>query len=91
LSHRRPVPLWYALLAVVVSVLAIMVANVGYTVHVQREAAAAQREADREADRRWCGLITTLDEGYSVSPPQTEIGRKLARDIRALRVEFGCR
>ena len=91
MSHRKPVPLWYALLAVVVSVLAITVANISYTAHVQREAAAAQRDADREADRRWCGLITTLDEGYSVSPPQTEIGRKLARDIKSLRAEFDCR
>ncbi|GAB2951801.1 hypothetical protein GCM10027280_45240 [Micromonospora polyrhachis] len=77
---RRPSqPLWYTLLAVVVSVLV--------------TAAAALVIADRaarESERRWCDVITTMDEAYRVAPPQTEIGQRLARDLAALREDFDC-
>jgi len=44
-----------------------------------------------ESQRKWCSLISTMDEAYSATPPTTEIGRKLARDIKSLRAEFDCR
>ncbi|MDG4784366.1 hypothetical protein O7626_41130 [Micromonospora sp. WMMD1102] len=83
-------PLWYALLAVLLSVLAVSGATLAYTAHVQREAAAADRAADREADQRWCELLTVLDEAYGSTPPQTELGRRVADAVHQLRVGFNC-
>lgn len=77
--HRRPVPLWYALLAVLLSVLAISLATLAYTAHVRRE-----------ADRRWCGLIGALDDAYSATPPQSELGRQVAAELARLRQQFDC-
>ena len=47
-------------------------------------------EAARQSEQRWCGVVTTLDDAYRQSPPQTPAGQKIARDIRQLRADFGC-
>lgn len=44
----------------------------------------------RDSQRQWCGVVTTLDDAYQVTPPQTPAGRKIAADIARLRDEFGC-
>lgn len=43
-----------------------------------------------QAGQRWCGIVTTLDDAYRQTPPQTPAGRKIARDIRQLRADFDC-
>lgn len=87
-SHldRIPRSRWYVLLAVFVSCLAIGSAGVSYT----SWAVGEQRKAEREADRRWCELLTTLDSAYQAAPPQTETGRRLAADVHKLRSDLGC-
>lgn len=75
--HRRPVPLWYVLLAVLVSVLAVSGAGLWYTHHAQQA-----------ADRRWCELLTVLSDGSP--PPETDRGRQIADEVSALRAQFGC-
>jgi hypothetical protein len=49
-------------------------------------------EAERaESDRRWCALLTELDNAYATSPgPTTEVGKKVAAEIHQLRVGLGC-
>ena len=74
--HRRPVPAWYALLAVLVSMLAVSAAGIWYTHHAQRQ-----------SDRRWCELLTVLSGGPS---PETERGRAVADAMARLRADFGC-
>lgn len=74
--HRRPVPVWYALLAVLVSVLAVSGGGIWYTSHAQRE-----------ADQRWCELLTILASGPA---PTTEQGRVIADAMAQLRQDFGC-
>ncbi len=77
---RRPaVPVWYALVAILVS----MLAMAGAAVLIADRAA-------RESEQRWCGLITTMDRAYREEPPATDLGRQLARDIAELRREFRC-
>lgn len=44
----------------------------------------------RDSQRQWCGVVTTLDDAYRQTPPQTPAGRKIAADIRRLRGEFDC-
>lgn len=44
----------------------------------------------RESERKWCGLVTSLDDAYRAAPPQSQLGQKLARDIYQLRVDFHC-
>jgi hypothetical protein len=63
----------------------------GYTNYVQ-EQARRHTEAERaESDRRWCALLTELDNAYATSPgPTTEVGKKVAAEIHGLRVSFGC-
>ncbi|MDG4796226.1 hypothetical protein [Micromonospora sp. WMMD1082] len=43
-----------------------------------------------ESQRKWCGVVSTLDDAYEVTPPQTPAGRKIAEDIARLRADFGC-
>lgn len=75
---RRPVPLWYALLAVLVSTLLVSGAGIAYTAHVQRE-----------SDRQWCELfdIMTADS----PPPTTERGRDIAEALERRRQTLGCK
>ena len=44
----------------------------------------------RQSERQWCGLVVTLDDAYTESPPQTPAGIKIARDVALLRARFGC-
>lgn len=75
---RRPVV--YMLVAVLLSSLATAAAALGYSAHQRAE-----------QDRRWCALLTTLDEAYGTPPgPSTELGRRVAEEIHRLRVRFGC-
>lgn len=74
--HRRPVPAWYALLAILVSVLAVSGATLWYASYQQRE-----------ADRRWCELLTILAGGPA---PSSERGRAIAEAMAQLRQDFGC-
>lgn len=61
--HRRPVPLWYALLAIVVSMLAVAGAAIVYTEHVAR---------------RQCAMHTAEVAVYREVPPPSETGKRLA-------------
>ena len=44
----------------------------------------------RDSERKWCGIVSTMDDAYRVTPPQTPAGKKIAKDIRRLRDQFGC-
>ncbi|RBQ05144.1 hypothetical protein DQE82_26710 [Micromonospora sp. LHW51205] len=70
-------PLWYALLAVLVSVLAVSGAGIWYTHHAQQV-----------ADRRWCELFSVLGEGGP--PAETDRGVRIAQEVSQLRAELGC-
>lgn len=62
----------------VLSLVLVIGASVAYTTYVSRQ---------------FCELITTLDDAYSdpaLAPPTTEIGQKLARDIKKLRRDLRC-
>jgi hypothetical protein len=62
-----------------VSMLATAAAGIWYTHHVQRD-----------AERKWCGIVATLDDAYRASPPQTTAGRRLAEEMAELRRQFHC-
>lgn len=61
------------------SAVVVSVAGVIYTGH-----------SNQENNRQWCELLTPLDRAYSSSPPQTELGRQVARSIHNLTERFGC-
>lgn len=73
---HRPVPLWYVLVAVMVSTLATSVAGIVYTTWTQRQ-----------SDRRWCELLGELAGGPT---PTTERGRVVAEAMARLRADFDC-
>lgn len=90
-------PRWRVLVVVVASTMAIGGAGIAYTNwavgeqrKADRKAQTELRQAEREADRRWCRMLTTLDEAYQAAPPQSETGRRLAADIHELRTDLGC-
>jgi len=75
---RRPVV--YTLVAILLSSLVTAVAALTVTRHQQAE-----------NDRRWCALLSDLDEAYQGPPrPTTELGQKVAAEIHRLRMGFGC-
>jgi hypothetical protein len=85
-NGRLSMPRWYLLVAIVGSMLLLSLAGVVYTnwsIH-------QQDRAERANDQRWCKLLTTLDEAYQATPPQTPTGQRLAADIHKLRQELGC-
>jgi hypothetical protein len=47
-------------------------------------------EAVHDSERKWCALLVPLDDGYKLTPPPTESGRRFAAIIHDLRVDFGC-
>lgn len=67
-------------LVFVVSVLAVAIAGVTYTNHVQRE-----------ADHRWCELLVVLTGGPAPAPgPAGERARALGKLLVQLRDDLGC-
>jgi hypothetical protein len=76
---NRPRSLWYALCAAFLSALVGSVAAIQYADHTRRE-----------SERKWCSVVTTLDDAYHSTPPQTPIGRKIAADLARLRRDLGC-
>jgi hypothetical protein len=79
-------PRWMILVSIFLSVVALAVAGVLYTGHVDGKREAAEREADQ----RWCELLITLDEAYSSAVPATELGRRVADAVHNLRVGLDC-
>lgn len=68
---------WWALMMVLIAAVLISSAGVVYTNRVQRE-----------ADKRWCALLITLDDPQV--PPTTERGRRVQIQIHQLRHRLGC-
>lgn len=71
--------------------------NAWYTQRVDARRAAAERDArarvtaaEREADRRWCAIVTLFDDAYQEQPPPTELGRQIARAMHDLRLSLDC-
>lgn len=46
--------------------------------------------AARQSEQRWCGIVTTLDDAYRATPPQTPAGQKIAAEFAQLRHDFRC-
>lgn len=69
----------WALAVLFVSVLAVGVNSIVYSDHVARM-----------NNRQWCDVVSTLDDAYRAQPPSSLTGRRLAVEMHALRVRFGC-
>lgn len=82
---------WYAIAVAFVACLLSAGGAIVYAGVVQRQA-EQRTEAERaESDRRWCALLTELDNAYHIKPgPTTDVGRKVAAEIHELRISFGC-
>lgn len=65
------------ILTSLLALVAVMLANVAYTRHVQQQ-----------ADRRWCALLATLDTNDP--PATTERGRVVQQQLHQLRMDLGC-
>lgn len=97
--RRQPLTVtrWRALLVICASLVTVAIIGIAYTGYVDSQRAQAERRAraeleqqEREADRRWCLLLTTLNRAYSSTPPQSEIGRQVAGAVLNLTLELGC-
>jgi hypothetical protein len=65
-----------------------VVLNAAYTSRVQENSDRRQAEERRRQDRRWCDLLTSLDQPQT--PATTERGRELQRQVHQLRKDMGC-
>ncbi|MEU9839749.1 hypothetical protein AB0C69_11065 [Actinomadura sp. NPDC048032] len=68
---------WWSVAIVTVSALLVAGACVFYT-----------NQQQRQSDRRWCELLTTLDQ--PTPAPTTARGREIQRQIHRLRLDLGC-
>lgn len=85
------VRLWYALLVSFVACVVVAGSSVGYASWVNQQAERRSEAARQESDRRWCALLTDLDDAYQGPPkPTTALGLKVAEEIHRLRIGFGC-
>lgn len=73
------VRVWYAIVVAFIACVVVALASVFYASQIQRE-----------SDRRWCSLMTNLDDAYRATPPQTDTGRSVAAEVHKLRAELGC-
>lgn len=78
----------WAVLMVLVTAVLLVAGNVTYTSYVQRQADVRQQQARRDSDRRWCALMTKLDQPDQ--PATTERGRAIQQQIHQLRRDLGC-
>lgn len=46
--------------------------------------------AQAESERKWCSVVSTLDEAYRQQPPATPLGQRIAADMAALRKSLRC-
>lgn len=79
---RDKSPLKFVLYALLLSFLSAIIVTAGgilYTGYV-----------DSQSNKRWCSLITLIDDTNIKTPPTTEIGKQYAIEIRKIRNEFGC-
>jgi len=89
--HRKPRTVyirgWYALAVILLCSLLTGAGNLWYTNRLDK-----QSDSDNEQnDRKWCVLLTTMDDAYSSGPtPTTEVGRRIAAAIHNLRIDLGC-
>lgn len=75
---------WWAIAVNVVCFLALVILGVLYINNVASE-----------SERKWCGVVTTLDDSYAAprppgSPAITATGQRIIDEMRRLRREFGC-
>lgn len=82
---------WYAITVAFAACLITAIASVGYSSWVNSESQRRSQQARVESDRRWCALLSDLDDAYQGPPaPTTELGRKVAAEIHRLRIAFAC-
>lgn len=82
---------WYAMAVSFIACVAIALSGVVYTNHVQQQADRRSTAERADSDRRWCALLTDLDDAYGAPPgPTTDLGRKVAAEIHKLRLSFRC-
>lgn len=44
----------------------------------------------RQSEKAWCEIISTLDDAYRVTPPTTPVGIRLAAAMHDLRSRYHC-
>lgn len=81
---------WRVLIACLLAALGSSTVSIIYSNDAARQSEQRVSEQQRLSEQRWCGIVATLDDAYRDTPPQTPAGRKIADDIRQLRVAFGC-
>jgi hypothetical protein len=70
---------WRALALVFLSIFALAMTTSLYVNHT-----------NRENNKHFCDLVTTLDDAYKTAPPQSPTGRKVAEEMHELRKDLGC-
>lgn len=96
-GYRMTPRRWWSLAVICACMVVLTAISIGYTAHVDRERAEAERraraeleQAEREADRRWCLLLSTLNRAYVDNPPQSVTGQQVAAAMAELVVRLGC-
>jgi len=82
----------YTVLMIMASMLVVAATSIVYSNHVGQVSDERAMMAQRDSDRRWCGLLTIMDNAYNQSSqaPQTAIGKAIAEGIHELKVAFSC-
>lgn len=75
----KAIRVWYAMTVTFLVTIVFAAASVLYS-----------NQIARDSQRKWCGIIVTMDESYRRTPPQTPAGREIAADVRQLRKDFDC-
>jgi len=48
------------------------------------------RHNQRQSEKAWCAVVTVMDDAYRVTPPASEVGRKIAAGIARVRAAYHC-
>lgn len=77
---NRPIRLWHAAIAVVVSMTVVVVCGLVYTNRVVNQ-----------SNHRWCGLLVLLDDRNQKAPPAADPDTQRFRDeLHKLRIAYKC-
>lgn len=71
---------WYSIVVILVTVIAVAVGNILYTNWV-----------DRRSNQLWCEILVGIDDLNTKRPPQSEESKDFANKVHKLVIEFHCR
>lgn len=79
-------PLWYSLVAILVSSMLLGVTSL----YLSKKAGDVAQQQRRASERQWCELLIAMDNAYHRTPPRNPNAIDVAQEVHRQRLKFEC-